>query len=73
MHPYPTRRSGSTKLIAKESGKVNEVGVTKLFSGHPSHGDLLTIPKHKSGKELMNQRDVVMLLNLHERMETKLA
>jgi hypothetical protein len=44
-----------------------------LFSGHPSHGDLLTIPKHKSSKELLDQGDVVMLLNLHERMETKLA
>jgi hypothetical protein len=42
MHPYSTWRGGSTKLIAQESGEVNEVGVTKLFSGHPSHGDLLT-------------------------------
>jgi hypothetical protein len=73
MHPYSTRRSGSTKVIAKESDKVNKVGVTKLFSGHPSHGDLLTIPKHKCGKELLNQHDVVVPLNLHERMETKLA
>jgi hypothetical protein len=73
MHPYPTWRSGSTKPIVKESGKVNKVGVTKLFSGHPSHGDLLTIPKHRHGKELLDQSDVVVLLNLHERMETKLA
>jgi hypothetical protein len=61
------------KLITKESGEVHEVGVAKIFSGHPSHGDLLTIPKHKSGKEVMNQGDVLMLLNLHERMEAKLA
>jgi hypothetical protein len=27
MHPHPTWRSGFTKLIAKESGEVNEVGV----------------------------------------------
>jgi hypothetical protein len=61
------------KIITKESGKVHEVGVANIFSGHPSHGNLLSIPKHKSGKELMNQSDVVMLLNLHERMEAKLA
>jgi hypothetical protein len=73
MHPYPTWISGSMEPIAKESGEVNKVGVTKLLSGHPSHGDLLTIPKHKRGKELLDQSDVVVLLNLHERMETKLA
>jgi hypothetical protein len=67
MHPYPTWRVGSSKLIAQDSREINEVGVAKVFSGHPSHGDLLTIPKHKSIKELVDQSDVVILLNLHER------
>jgi hypothetical protein len=73
MHPYPTWRVLSSKLIAQESREINEVGVAKVFSGHPSHGDLLTVPKHESSKELLDQGDVVILLNLHERMESKLA
>jgi hypothetical protein len=73
MHPSPTWSVSTPKLITQESGKINEVGVAKFFSRHPSHGDLLTIPKHKSSKELLDQGDVVILLNLHERMESKLA
>jgi hypothetical protein len=73
MHPHATRSSSTTKLIPKESSKVHEVGVTNLFSGHPSHGDLLTISKHQGSKELLDQCDVVGLLNLHEWMEPKLA
>jgi hypothetical protein len=73
MHPHATRSSSTTKLIPKESSKVHEVGMTNLFSGHPSHGDLLTIPKYQGGKELMDQSDVVGLLNLHEWMEPKFA
>jgi hypothetical protein len=52
MHPYPTWSVSSSKLIAQESGEINEVGVAKVFSSHPSHGDLLIVPKHQSSKKL---------------------
>jgi hypothetical protein len=71
VHPSPWR-GGSVELIPQESGKVNKVGVANIFTGHPSHGDLITITKNESSKELLHQSDVLVLLNLNEGMEPKL-
>jgi hypothetical protein len=59
--------------VPKLFGKLNEVGVDNLITGHPCHGKLFSIAKHKSGKELMHEENVVVLLELHERVQTKLS
>jgi hypothetical protein len=52
--------------VPKLFGKLNEVGVDNLITGHPCHGKLFSIAKHKSGKELMHKENVVVLLELHD-------
>jgi hypothetical protein len=59
--------------VPKLLGKLNEVGVDNLITGHPCHGKLFSIAKHKSGKELMHEDNVVVLLELHERVQAKLS
>jgi hypothetical protein len=58
--------------VPKLFGKLNEVGLDNLITGHPSHGKLFSISKHKGGKELVHEENVVVLLEFHERVKTKL-
>jgi hypothetical protein len=59
--------------VPKIFGKLNEVGVDNLITGHPCRGKLFSIAKHKSGRELMHEENVVVLLELHERVQAKLS
>jgi hypothetical protein len=59
--------------VPKLFGKLNEVGLDNLITGHPCHGKLFSIAKYKSGKELMHEENGVVLLELHERVQAKLS
>jgi hypothetical protein len=62
-----------SEWVPKLFGKLNEVGLDNLITGHPCHGKLFSITKHKSGKELRHEENVVVLLELHERVQAKLS
>jgi hypothetical protein len=72
MHPQPKSGSGTRESIPKVTGKLPEARAANVIPKHPSHGNIFSFSKHHSGKELMNERNVVVLINLHERVKPKL-
>jgi hypothetical protein len=49
-----------------------EARAANVIPKHPSHGNIFSFSKHHSSKELLNKRNVVVLINLHEWVKPKL-
>jgi hypothetical protein len=72
MHPQPRSGIGAGESIPKVTGKLAEARAANIIPKHPSHWNIFSISKYHSGKELMNESNVVVLVNLHEGAKPKL-
>jgi hypothetical protein len=72
MHPQPRSGIGARESIPKETGKVTEARAANVIPKHPSHWNIFSFTKNHSGKEPMNKSNVIVLVDLHERVKPKL-